>query len=352
MDRFIGLDVHASSCTFAVMGPSGRHLKTLVVETNGQALVGFLKTIPGTLHLCLEECTQAAWLTEILSPHVKRLVVLGFGERAPRGNKDDQRDAFALADKLRKNDLSRVVYKKTGQYTTLRQLVKVHAQVVKDVARVKNRIRAMLRSRGIRVEDKTVYSSNGRVDFLEQLPKHHLPAVDQLYAQYDVLVPVKDAAEKELVAELRRHAISRTLMTCPGLGAIRVAQIIATVVTPDRFRTRQQFWSYCGLGIVMRSSSDWEQGGDGSWKRAKKLSTRGLNRSHNRMLKAVFKGAATTVTALRRTDEPLRQLYERQLAAGTNPNLAKLTLARKLAATTLAMWKKKEAYEPKRISNE
>ena len=188
--------------------------------------------------------------------------------------------------------------------------------------------------------------------FIEQLPKRHVPAVEQIYAQYDALIPVKDATEKELVVELRRHAISRTLMTCPGFGAIRVAQLIATVVTPDRFRTRQQFWSYCGLGIVMRSSSDWEQGGDGVWKRAKKLSTRGLNRSHNRILKGVFKGAATTVVSLRRTDEPLRQLYERQLLAGTKPNLAKLTLARKLAATTLAMWKRQEGYDPKRISNE
>ena len=52
------------------------------------------------------------------------------------------------------------------------------------------------------------------------------------------------------------------------LGEIRVAQMIAVVMTPDRFRTRQQFWSYCGLGIVTRSSSDWVQTSDGRWARA------------------------------------------------------------------------------------
>ncbi len=26
-------------------------------------------------------------------------------------------------------------------------------------------------------------------------------------------------------------------------------------MTPHRFRTKRQFWSYCGLGIVTRSSS-------------------------------------------------------------------------------------------------
>ena len=32
MDRYIGLDAHASSCTVAIVGPSGRHLASHVVE--------------------------------------------------------------------------------------------------------------------------------------------------------------------------------------------------------------------------------------------------------------------------------------------------------------------------------
>jgi hypothetical protein len=36
------------------------------------------------------------------------------------------------------------------------------------------------------------------------------------------------------------------------------------------------------------------------------------------------------------------------LQAGIKPNLAKLTLARKLAAIVLSMWKHKEAYDPQR----
>ena len=33
MDRYIGLDAHASSCTLAVVGPSGKRLGSLVVRT-------------------------------------------------------------------------------------------------------------------------------------------------------------------------------------------------------------------------------------------------------------------------------------------------------------------------------
>ncbi len=39
MDRYVGLDAHAETCTQAVMGPSGRRLTSRVVETNGRALV-------------------------------------------------------------------------------------------------------------------------------------------------------------------------------------------------------------------------------------------------------------------------------------------------------------------------
>jgi hypothetical protein len=39
MERYIGLDVHAASCTLGVISESGRRLKDFPVETNGQALV-------------------------------------------------------------------------------------------------------------------------------------------------------------------------------------------------------------------------------------------------------------------------------------------------------------------------
>jgi transposase len=67
---------------------------------------------------------------------------------------------------------------------------------------------------------------------------------------------LKAQAEQDLIRESPKHPIARVLETTPGLGPIRVARLLPIVVAPHRFRTRQQFWSYCGLGIVMRSSSD------------------------------------------------------------------------------------------------
>ena len=68
MRRYIGCDSHSTSCTFAVLGPSGRRLGQDVVETNGRALIEYVRTIPGERYLCLEEGEQSQWLVELLAP--------------------------------------------------------------------------------------------------------------------------------------------------------------------------------------------------------------------------------------------------------------------------------------------
>ncbi len=78
----------------------------------------------------------------------------------------------------------------------------------------------------------------------------------------------------------------------PGTRADPRGSAFAPVITPQRFRTRQQFWSYCGLGIVTRSRSDRIQTPDKKWQRAWVPQTRGLSKQHSAELKAIFKGAA------------------------------------------------------------
>ena len=71
MDRYMGLDAHASTCTLGVVGPSGKRLSSQVVETNARALIEVMRTVPGKRHLCMEEGALAEWLYEVLEPHEK-----------------------------------------------------------------------------------------------------------------------------------------------------------------------------------------------------------------------------------------------------------------------------------------
>lgn len=152
-----------------------------------------------------------------------------------------------------------------------------------------------------------------------------------------------------MTVESRKHPIARILATTPGFGPIRTARLIPIVVTPHRFRTKRQFWSYCGLGNVMRSSSDWVRNDAGQWQRAQVARTRGLSRQHNHALKDIFKGAATTIIQQGKPQEIYAD-YARLLDCGTKPSLAKLTLARKIAAIVLHMWKNQEVYRAEKIA--
>jgi hypothetical protein len=313
------------------------------VATNGQEIVECLRAISGQRHVCFEEGTQSGWLYEILEPNAVDVVVAGVGAGS-RGPKDDKRDAFGLAEDLRLGAVKTRVFKNGGPYKALCERGRTHRMVVRDVVRTKNRIKSMYRSRGVAVAGKSVYSSAGRGPWQEQLPEACRGPVRTLYAELDALEEIRNDAEKALVQEARKFPITKLLSTCPGLGPIRVAQLVPIVVGPHRFRTKRQFWSYCGLGIVMRSSSDWVRDKNGQWQRAQVQQTRGLNLSHNHHLKAIFKGAATTVIA-QHPDEPLNLAYQHWLAAGTKPNLAKVSLARKIATIALMMWKTEEEYD-------
>ena len=342
MDRFVGLDVHAASTTVAVVGPSGRPVSCRVVETNGRSLVEAIRLIPGHCHVCLEEGLQAEWVYELLKPHAAEVVVATVQTR--RQPKNDERDAFGLAERLRTRAVGTPVFKDTAPMALLRELVRLHAKVVGDVVRSKNRLKTLFRARGIEASGKGIYASADRADWLKKLPAAKRVAAETLYDELDVLEPLRAKLEEQLICEARRFPIAAKLATCPGLGPIRTAVLLATVVTPHRFRTKRQFWSYCGLGVVTRSSSDWVADDKLGWKRASVPLTRGLSRKANRPLKEVFKGAATTVT--QQPSSPLGQHYARLLEGGLKGSLAKLTITRRIAAIALALWKHNEEYDP------
>ena len=346
MDRFLGLDVHSESCTLAVVGPSGKRLKSMVVETNGLALVTAVQSIPGRRHLCLEEGTQSAWLHELLSPHVENLVVVV--PEKNRGPKNDERDAWARAEELRTGAIRTRVYKAPVHLAALRAAARAYAIAVQDVVRVKNRLKAVLRSRGVQ-SDSSIYDPEHRGRWLRELPVAHQQLGDWLGRELDTLEPLREEAEAWLLKEAKTHPIIRTLATAPGMGPIRTAQLVAITANPHRFRTRRQFWSYSGLGIVTHSSADWVNR-KGTWVRAQVQQTRGLTRRRQPLLKSIFKGAATTVI-VSLPDDPLHAAYQRTIQAGTKPSLAKLSLARRIAATVLSMWKHQEVYDPERHRN-
>ena len=271
------------------------------------------------------------------------------GVATSRGQKSDKVDAYSLAEKRRVGSLDKQVFKAPRQFTRLRELSRTHMTLVSDTVRVQSRIKSLYRSRGILVAGVNVYGVRHRSEWMQQLPSSKQTRATRLYDHLDFILDQKKQAEADLLREAKKHPIVRVLETAPGFGPIRAARLAPIVVTPHRFRTKRPFGSYCGLAIVTPPSSDWVQTADGKWIRARVPQTRGLSRQHNHFLKDIFKGAATSVITQRNKD-PIYGCYERLLDGGTKLTLAKLSLARMIAATVLRMWKDEKEYEPGRFS--
>ena len=68
-------------------------------------------------------------------------------------------------------------------------------------------------------------------------------------------------------------------------GPIRVGLLIGRVQTPHRFRTKRQFWAYCGLALETRDSGEYRVVNRQIKRKKKPVYIRGLNRNHNHDLK-------------------------------------------------------------------
>lgn len=343
MARYIGIDAHLESCTVAIMGPAGRKIREERLETNARLLRECIKRVASPRMICIEEGLQSEWLYELLEPLAERLFVVQ-PEKRRTGNKSDSLDAWALADALRREALPRTVYKAPGRFTELREAVRSYKRLTQDVVRAKNRIKAVFGSRGIRCAGQRLYNVNNRHTFLQLLPNAQRRSAQILFDELEHLGEVQEAARDRLASAAERTPEVNRLTTIPGIGLIRGAEIVAMVLAPHRFRTRAQFWSYCGLAVVTASSSDWSMSSQG-WHR-NKPATRGLNTNCNRYMKNVFKGAAQAVISNQK--QPFYSHYQNMLSNGTKPNLAMLTIARRIAAISLSMWKNGETYDPKR----
>src|SRR5215813_12697702 len=75
----------------------------------------------------------------------------------------------------------------------------------------------------------------------------------------------------------------------------------------------------------------------------------GLNKDYNHDLKGLFKGAATRASV---KPGPLQEFYQRSLAKGIKPTMVRLTLARKIAAITLTLWKKGDVFDNDKPTSE
>ena len=344
---YVGMDVHQASIVIVVLNGAGKVVEALTIATGAAAIRSYLQRLKGRVYVTFEEGTQAQWLYDLVQPLVTEVIVCDPRQNRllAAGNKSDRIDGQKLAELLRNGSLKAVDHRDHG-VRVLKELMRNYECLVGDSTRVMSRLKAIYRGRGIACKGHEIYRQDQKQKWLRKLKERGAKErAGFLYEQLAALRPLRQKAKQVMLREARRQAAYRCLRSVPRLGPVSVAQLLAIVGTPHRFRSKRQFWTYVGLAVVTRTSAEQEVV-NGVLRRSRRpVATRGLNRNHNHLLKRVFKLAATTA-CLR---GPFVAAYQARVQRGMDPALARLTIARQIAALTLSLWKRGELFNAKRM---
>ena len=134
--KYIGMDVHQASISIAVSDAAGKVLMECIIETKATTVLEFIQGLRGSLWITFEEGTSAAWLYDLLKPHVTKVVVCDPRKNAllKAGNKNDRVDARKLSDLLRAGLLTPVYHGESG-VRTLRELSRSYLAASKEITR-------------------------------------------------------------------------------------------------------------------------------------------------------------------------------------------------------------------------
>ncbi len=123
--KYIGMDGHKESTSIAVMNAAGKIVMECVIETKANTILQCIDGLRGDLHVTFEEGTSAAWLCDLLKPHVTELIVCDPRKNASmrEDSQNDKIDARRLTELLRIDHLAPVYCGEHG-LRTLKELVR------------------------------------------------------------------------------------------------------------------------------------------------------------------------------------------------------------------------------------
>jgi transposase len=275
--------------------------------------------------MTFEESTISQWLYLQLKDKVDKLLICNPTYVAKKqGAKTDFRDALHLAQELRTNHLQ-AVFHDTSHWMEIRTTVSGYLDIVEEIVRFKNRLKAVFRAEAIQTDENSFYKNRERVKELKN-PSAKFVA-EKLFDQVEFLEKEKDKYKEVFERNRKDYRPIRNLMTVPGISIIRANIIAAIVCQPARFENKHRFWGYCMLVRHIQESGGKIYGNKRFYGR--------------RELRNVFIGAAENVMRL---DGELRDRYEALRAKGVDHKDAKLNLARQIASISLCLLKNNDKY--------
>ena len=327
MENYIGLDAHSATCTFVNVNNKGEIISQCCVKTTEKNLLGFVRIQKGFKKLTFEESNLSQWLYVLLKTEVDELVVCNARYLSEKqGPKTDYRDAIHLANELRTNHLIPVFHEE-NDFIKIRSQVGAYNDVVREIARTKNRYKALFRSQALHTEGTKIYSEPERIEELTSSSDRFV--AHNLLEQLRCLNEIKQKYLSLFKENTKIFSQIKKLTTIPGIDIVRSNIIAAIICSAQRFKNKHKLWAYSMLVKYIQESGGKTYG-------QKMVQGR-------RELKCVYVGAAQSV--LQHGNSSLKQYYDRLRSKGVDHDMAKFDVARKIAAISLSILKHNKPYD-------
>ena len=337
----IGIDIGKNS--FHVVGLDERGALTLRQKwSRGQVETRLANLAPCLIGM--EACVGAHHLSRRLKGlgHDARLMPAKYVRPYSKGQKNDFRDAEAIAEAVQRPTMKFVVTK-TAEQLDLQALHRVRERFVSQRTGIINQIRAFLLERGIAVRQGLRFLRAELPCILasrtDMLSPRMVRVIEDLAADWRQLDERIEALSTEIEALARRDTGCARLMSVPGIGPIISSATVAAIGTGEVFSKGRDFAAW--LGLVPRQISTGDRTILG------KISRRG-----NRYLRVLFVQAAWAVLVRPQAWErhglkPWIEAAKRRL----HHNVLAIALANKLARIAWAVLAKGRDFEMRRTDD-
>lgn len=256
---FVGLDVHFKRSTFHVLDENGKTIKSRTLMGGWKKLFGELKEIEKPFSICFEAGTGYGYLFEKLSRIATHVKVAHPGHlrlifRSKR--KNDRVDAEKLAKLLYLDEVP-PVYVPSKDIRDWRSMIEHRHRIVNEGSRVKNQIKAFLKSNGIE-HPKRLWAGPGKKWMKSIIFDSEVSALqmDILLERLEETTQMARRAEKVLERIAVKHTGVPLLRTIPGVGIRTAEAVVAYIDNPARFRNAKSVGSYFGLVPVQDASAN------------------------------------------------------------------------------------------------
>ncbi len=340
---FVGIDVHLKSWAVTVMTESGCH-KTHTQNSSPEGLAHHLRqNYPGGEYHVVYESGFTGYSTCYKFKELGiRCDVINAADvptmQKEKLGKTDNVDSYKLARALKNGDFNEMfLFVPNKNLLDDRSVVRIRHQAVRDLAKIKARIKQCLHFNGVDVPDSLRHAaSHWTKQFMAWLQTVKL--LGESRKSMDILLELFGRRHKEVLdanARLRRMCVATRyktnydlLTSIPGIGPVAAMTILTEVMDFSRFSCIRKFLGYIGLKPMTSSSGEKESIGE--------MTFRGNHYINTVLVEAAWVAITKSIT--------LSSLYGRLLHQGMKPHKAIIRVARKLACFMFATIRTQKAY--------